>query len=392
MEDFQQDFGPFEGRIWMNCAHQGPLPRVAAEAAREAIAWKVTPYEMTQERFDGVPARLKEVLARLVGATTDEIVLGNSASYGLHLLANGIPWRAGDEVLVVDGDFPSDVLPWLGLERRGVTVRRLRPARPLPDPDELRQAIRQSSTGSGARSPATRLFCTTWVHSFSGFAADLAGLGAVCREEGVLLVANTSQALGARTLDVGSMPVDAIVNVGFKWLCGPYGTGFCWMRPDLIASLEYNQAYWLAQMTAADLGGEGGELRLPPGPPTARTYDVFGTANFFNFKAWTASVEYLLEQGLKRIARHDEALVDRLIGGLDRASYDLLSAREGPSRSTLVFVSHRDPARNPEIHRRLKEAGVEVAYRLGKLRIAPHLHNTAAEVDRVLEVLHEAGA
>jgi len=392
MEDLSQDFGPFEGRIWMNCAHQGPLPRVAAEAAREAIAWKVTPYEMTQERFDGVPARLKEALARLVGATTDEIVLGNSASYGLHLLANGIPWRAGDEVLVVDGDFPSDVLPWLGLERRGVTVRRLRPARPLPDPDELRQALRQPPAGRGARRPATRLFCTTWVHSFSGFAADLAGLGAVCREEGVLLVANTSQALGARNLDVGSLHVDAIVNVGFKWLCGPYGTGFCWMRPDLIASLEYNQAYWLAQMTAADLGSEGRELRLPAGPPTARTYDVFGTANFFNFRAWTASVEYLMEQGLERIARHDEALVDRLVDGLDRAHYELLSAREGPSRSTLVFVSHRDPARNAEIHRRLKEAGVEVAYRQGKLRISPHLHNTAADVDRVLQALHEAGA
>ena len=382
MDDFSQDFGPFEGRIWMNCAHQGPLPRVAAEAAREAIAWKVAPYKMMQERFDGVPARLREALARLVGATVDEIVLGNSASYGLHLLANGLPLRAGDEVLVVDGDFPSDVLPWLGLERRGVTVRRLRAAQPLPDPDELRQAL----------SPATRLFCTTWVHSFSGFAADLSGLAAVCREREVLLVANTSQALGARTLDVRSVPVDAVVNVGFKWLCGPYGTGLAWIRPDLIASLEYNQAYWLAQMTAADLAREGGELRLPPGPPTARTYDVFGTANFFNFTAWTAAVEYLLAQGLERIARHDEALVDRLVRGLDPSLYTLLSSRAGPSRSTLVFVSHRDPARNAEVHRRLKEEGVDVSYRLGKLRIAPHLHNTAADVDRVLAALHEAGA
>ncbi len=381
MEDYSHDFGPFEGRIWMNCAHQGPLPRVAAEAAREAIAWKVAPYEMTQERFDGVPARLKEALARLVGATVDEIVLGNSASYGLHLLANGLPWRAGDEVLVVDGDFPSDVLPWLGLERRGVVVRRLRPAQPLPDPDELRRAI----------TPATRLLCTTWVHSFSGFAADLAGLGAVCRESGVLLVANTSQALGARLLDVGSVPVDAVVNVGFKWLCGPYGTGFAWIRPDLIASLEYNQAYWLAQMTAADLAREGGELRLRPGPPTARTYDVFGTANFFNFAAWTASVEYLLGRGPARIARHDEALVERLVAGLDRAQYALLSPREGPARSTLVFVSHRDPARNAEVHRRLKERGIDVAYRQGKIRLAPHLHNTAADVDRVLAALHEVG-
>jgi cysteine desulfurase / selenocysteine lyase len=382
VDDFSQDFGPFEGWIWMNCAHQGPLPRVAAEAARKAIEWKVGPYEMTQERFDGVPRRLKEALARLVGAAADEIVLGNSASYGLHLLANGLPWRVGDEVLVVEGDFPSDVLPWLGLARRGVTVRRLRPAQPLPGPDELREAI----------TPATRLLCTTWVHSFSGFAADLAGLAAICQERGVLLVANTSQALGARTLDVRAVPVDAIVNVGFKWLCGPYGTGFAWIRPALIASLEYNQAYWLAQMTAADLAREGGELRLPPGPPTARTYDVFGTANFFNFTAWTASVEYMLAKGPERIAHHDEALVERLVSGLDPSRYTLLSPREGPSRSILVFVSHRDPARNAEIHRRLKEQGVEVAHRLGKLRISPHLHNTAADVDRVLEVLHEAGA
>ena len=381
-DDFSKDFGPFGGRIWLNCAHQGPLPRIAAEAAREAIAWKVAPFEMTQERFDGVPIRLKEALARLVGAAPGEIVLGNSASYGLHLLANGLPWRAGDEVLVVEGDFPSDILPWLGLERRGVAVRRLRPAGPLPQPDELRRAL----------SPATRLFCTTWVHSFSGYAADLAGLGAVCRERGVLLVANTSQALGARLLDVSAVPVDAIVNVGFKWLCGPYGTGFCWIRPDLIATLEYNQAYWLAQMTAADLGREGGELRLPPGPPTARTYDVFGTANFFNFKPWTAAVEYLLDRDLARICRHDEALVDRLIAGLDPARYTLLSPPAGAARSTLVFVSHRDPDRNPGIHRRLKEAGIEVAYRKGKLRIAPHLHNTPGDVDCALAVLDKAGA
>jgi len=105
-DDFLHDFGPFNGRTWLNCAHQGPLPRIAAEEAREAIGWKVNPYELTTERFNSVPARLKSALARLIGAAADEIILGNSASYGLHLLANGIPWRERDEVLVVAGDFP----------------------------------------------------------------------------------------------------------------------------------------------------------------------------------------------------------------------------------------------------------------------------------------------
>lgn len=378
IDDYSHDFGPFNGRTWLNCAHQGALPRIAANEAREAIGWKVTPYELTAERFNSVPARLRTALARLLNASTDEIILGNSASYGLHLLANGISWKQGDEVLVVANDFPSDILPWLRLEERGVRVRRLYPENPLPDPDELRGAI----------SPRTRLFCTTWVHSFSGFASDLDGLGAVCREKGVVFVVNASQGLGARALDVRTVALDAVVSVGFKWLCGPYGTGFCWMKPELLESLQYNQTYWLAQMTAVDLGRESSELSLPKGPPSARTYDVFGTANFFNFKPWAASVEYLLKQGIDRIAAYDQRLVEQFIHGLDSKKYDLASPKTGESRSTLVFVSHRDPTRNDEIQMRLGEAGIDVAYRKGKLRLSPHLYNTSAGIEKALAVLN----
>ena len=377
-DEFSRDFGPFRGRAWLNCAHQGPLPRLAAEEAREAVEWKVAPYELTSERFSGVPARLKSALARLVGASADEIILGNSASYGLHLLANGVPWCRGDEVLLVADDFPSDLLPWLRLERLGVRVRLIHPQKPLPDPDELRRAI----------SSSTRLFCTTWVHSFSGFAADLDGLGSVCRQHNVRFIVNASQALGARPLDVRSVPLDAVISVGFKWLCGPYGTGFCWMKPDLLESLQYNQTYWVAEMTAEDLGRERSPVHLPEGPPRARTYDVFGTANFFNFKPWAASVEYLLKQDIDRIAIYDGQLVEQFIGGIDTKKYDLTSPASGPARSTIVFISHRDPGRNQEIQRKLRDAGIEVAYRKGQLRFSPHLYNTSADIEKALAVLN----
>src|SRR5262245_3821972 len=376
---YHADFGPFDGKVWLNCAHQGPLPRVAADEAREAITWKVSPFELTAERFAEVPARLRRALGRLLGAPADEVILGNSASYGLHLLANGLPWREGDEVLLVRGDFPSVLLPWLALDSRGVRVRYVEPARHLPDPDELAAAL----------TPRTRVFCTTWVHSFSGVACDLGALGSVCRSNGTRFVVNASQALGARPFDP-SLPVDAVLGVGFKWLCGPYGTGFIRMRLEMLRSLTVNQAYWLAQMTADDLGKEGGEVRRPEGPPTARTFDVFGTANFFNFKPWAAGLEYLLGVGVERIAEYDQQLVEHFLDGLDARKFDLLSPREGARRSTLVFFSHRERDRNRSLHAHLRSNGIEVAYRRGQLRLAPHLYNTREDIDRVLEVLNAA--
>src|SRR5262245_49227722 len=292
-KEYVKDFGPFEGAAWLNCAHQGALPSVAAREAQEAIAWKRAPFHLTTERFSSVPRRLKQALAGLIGAAAEDIILGNSASYGLHLLANGIRWRAGDEILLMKGDFPSDILPWLAMRDRGVNVRLIQPRQHVLQVDELLENI----------APATRLFCTTLVHSFSGLAIDARALGEVCRAHGVAFVLNTSQALGARPFSVLTTPVDAITNVGHKWLCGPYSTGFCWIKPELRDSLEYNQAYWLAMQTADDLANEQNVpgLRDDLG---ARRYDVFGTANFFNFKPWTASVEYLVEQGIENIAMH----------------------------------------------------------------------------------------
>ena len=130
-------FGPFDGRVWLNCAHQAPLPQCARAEAEEAVAWKAAPWELTTERFSSVPRRLKEAIGRLIGAPAGDVILANSASYGLHLIANGFPWKAGDEVLVMRGDFPSDILPWLSLRDRGVEVCMIEPEDEVLTPDEV---------------------------------------------------------------------------------------------------------------------------------------------------------------------------------------------------------------------------------------------------------------
>ena len=235
--------------------------------------------------------------------------------------------------------------------------------------------------------PRTRLFCTNWVNSFSGRAADIEAIGALCREQGLLFALNVSQAVGARPLDLAAASLDAVTGCGHKWLCGPYGTGYCWLRPELRESLEYDQAYWSAHQSGARLSElRDYTLRDDLG---AAQYDVFGTANYNNFMPWTASLETLLEIGPKAIAEHDQALVSRLIAGLDESKYEVLSPlEEGPERSTLVIVSHRDPARNREIRESLAADDIFIAVREGNLRLSPHLYNGADDIDRALAALN----
>jgi selenocysteine lyase/cysteine desulfurase len=381
MRGWVDDFGPFEGRVWLNTAHQGALPRVAAAAAEEAVAWKRQPWHLTTERFSGVPQRLRVGLARLIGARPEDIILANSASYGLHLIANGYRWQRGDEALTMRGDFPSDILPFLGLAERGVVVTQLRPAGRVLTAAEIEAAI----------SPSTRLLCLTWVHSLSGFTIDLEAIGRLCRARGVIFVVNASQAIGARALAVDDAPIDALVSVGFKWLCGPYGTGFCWMRASFRDSLICPHTYWLSMLTSDDLARDELDLTLRE-DAGARRWDVFGTANFFNFHAWGACLDYLDGAGLGPIVAHDTALVDRFVAGLDRECYELLSPEAGPARSTLIFFAPRDRRYLDACHQALQAAGVHVAKRAGALRLSPHLYNTADDIDRALELLAQASS
>lgn len=236
--------------------------------------------------------------------------------------------------------------------------------------------------------PATRVFCSSWVFSFTGEAIDLDAIGRLCRERGVLFVVNASQAIGARPLDLGAAPVDALVSCGFKWLCGPYGTGFCWLAPGLAERLDYEQAYWLTQSQTSDLSQEGGyALRDDLG---AARYDVFCTANFLNFAPWRASIELLLEIGIDRISAHDQTLVERLINGLRDTGWQLVSPRTEPERSTLVLVRHPDPEYTATTATALTHGGIDIAQRAGSLRLSPHLYNTTSDVDRVLELMTAA--
>ncbi len=371
---YSEHFGPFDGRIWLNCAHQGPLPCVAVSAAQEAIRKKTDPHLIHDDDFTSVPNALKSSVALLTGGAPEDIILGNSASYGLHILRNGMDWRSGDEILLINGDFPATIYPWLGLQNDGVRVRFLTPHGLSLAADELAPEI----------TPSTRLLCASWVNSFNGSVLDLTAVGQICRKRGVIFVVNGSQGVGGLQINIASEPIDALVSCGYKWLCGPYGTGFCWIKPELRDRLKPSQTYWLPQVWGQE---NLTDYKLKNDIGSA-IFDVFGTANFLNYAPWRASLDLLLHVGVAAIESHNRKLVEALVNGIDQSKYQLISPSAAVCPSAIVVVSRRERERNAEAHALLANAGIDIAVRNGNLRFSPHLYNSLDEVRSAVSILN----
>lgn len=368
------------GQVWLNAASEGPIPQVSAAALQEAAGWKLSPELLTLAKFQQIPVQLKQVLGRLLNAPADEIILGNSATYGLHLLANGLPLKAGDEVVLMCNDFPSDILPWLHLKAKGIKVRQLKSAGPVLSPAELEAALNSN----------TRVVCLPHVHSFSGWSLDIKAIAGICHRRGIVCVANLSQSAGVLEIDLKDLPVDAVVCAGYKWLLGPYSTGFCWMKSQLRQTLDYPQAYWTVLMDAVDLQSTE-EISLKD-DRSSRRYDVFAPANFFNYVPWRVSIEYLLHIGLPQVQQHNQMLVAQIIDGLRAAGYEVLGPRQEGSLSPIVVYSHKNPVHNRRIHEHLKERGVHTAFWKNNVRLAPHIYNTGEDIRCFLSYLPSAAS
>jgi selenocysteine lyase/cysteine desulfurase len=377
--DYGKDFAFFEGKIWLNTASEGALPLISAQALQEAVEWKSKPYLLTIPRFIAVQKELKGSIGRLIDVPDRDVILGNSASHGLHILANGIPWEEGDEILLMQNDFPADILPWLALGKKGIKVRQLKPRGQVLEPDELEWNI----------SGRTRLVCLPHVHSFSGFILEVKRMAEICRSKDVLFVLNITQSIGTMPVACSQIPVDAVVAAGYKWLCGPYGTGFAWIKPELRERLDLNLAYWPAVLSDAEL--QSNDVLAYKETQSARKFDVFGTANFFNFVPFRASVDYWLDVGPENVRAYHDRLIDRLIAEIDHDTFDFISPMNGGRRSSLVVLSHKDKNRNEQIRNDLMERGIFLAFWRGNLRIAPHVYNTEEEMTKVAGAMNEMG-
>ena len=361
-------------RIFLNHASTGPLPQRAVDALNEATMLRATPWRYSQEMQFGTLAKARAACARLINADPAEIALMVNTSYGLNLAARALPFEPGDVVITSDREYPSNIYPWMELEAsRGVKLERLPCRGALPDEEAIIAALDK---------PRVKGVVLSWVSFATGYRIDVDRIGAACRGRGIWFVLDAIQGVGAAPLDVRTANVDVVACGAQKWLLSPWGTGFVWLRPDLVQSLRPVDVSWMATKCSDDF------TRLTDYDFTyrddARRFEVI-TLPYQDFVGLNASLDLFLEVGLKEVYARVERLAEVIVHwALGRRDVRLVTPAERERRAGIVAVAPRDPAAASE---RLTAAGVIHSLREGAIRLSPHFYNTEAEIDAALAVL-----
>ena len=359
--------------IYLNNGSTGPIPTRTSAAIAGFAACRAEPFRLTEElQFDTL-SRSRELCARLIGAQPSEIALMVNTTYGINLAARALPFGPGDVVVTSDREFPANIYPWMALESRGVTLRRVPCVDGLPDEDAIVRALDD---------PRVKALTISWVAFATGYRVDLARLGAACRERGIWFVVDAIQGVGAATLDVSRLPIDILACGGQKWLLSPWGSGFVYVRRELVERLEPQAVGWLSTAAAENFE------RLTDYDltwlPDARRFEVI-TLPFQDFAGFNASLELILEIGIDAVASRVTSLVDAVAGwARARPNVKLVTPADRARRAGIVAVRPRDVKRTAE---RLSKASVSFSVREGAIRLSPHFYNTADEIETALEAM-----
>jgi cysteine desulfurase / selenocysteine lyase len=370
---YRSQFPGLERVLYLNHASESPLSRPVRERIGEYL-------DAAERDPDDVPLnrqRLQELLAALIGAAPAEIALVPNTTVGLAIVANGLDWQPGDNVVLPEEEFPSNVRPWTALAHRGVEVRRV----PLGPGYRLEPAA--YATRIDRRTRAVALSHVEWL---SGFRNDLRAIGSLAHAAGALFVVDAIQSFGAVAIDVAADgPIDVMAAGGYKWALGPVGTGFLYVRQACWDRIRPSMPGGMAVVDPLeDLSGTSPYL------PSAGRYES-GNLAWPLFHGWTAGLEMLSEAGPPSIEAHLLRLTTRIAGGVTALGCRVLTPMELPSdRAGILSFTCWRPERHETVYRELYDRQVIIARRGPLLRVSPHFYNHDADVDRFLEVLEAA--
>jgi selenocysteine lyase/cysteine desulfurase len=264
------------------------------------------------EAYDG----LRTAAARLIGADPSEIAQVKNTSEGVATIALGMDWKAGDKVVCFREEFPANYFPWKRLEAKGVNVAWLNATDPLDRIDEA---------AKGAR-----LLAISFVQYLSGYRANLAAIGDICKRRGCFFFVDAIQGLGAFPLDVEQMHIDALSADGHKWLLGPEGCGILYVRRERQDEIEPVEFGWTNVAAYNDYASRDMTLR-----PDAGRYEC-GTLNTIGCYGLRASIEFLLEVRVENLSPHIQRLGDRIAAGVAEKGYEVLGERSPETGAGIV--------------------------------------------------------
>jgi len=357
---------------YLNHAGVAPISTRVEDAlaryAHEASQRGAFDYERA---FDAEIERVRGRAATLLGATTAEIAFVKNTTEGLGLVAAGLDWRPGDQVVTCDLEYPSNVYPWWSLRGRGIETVMLRSRDGRLSLEAVDEAL---------RSPRARLLALSSVEFGSGARNDLEALGRLCRDRGVLFCVDAIQSLGCFPLDVERCGVDFLAADGHKWLLSVEGCGIFYCARRVLDRVEPRVIGWRSVTDNHDF--DRYHMDLQPG---AGRFEE-GTPNTAGIFALGAALDLLLEIGVDAIGRRVLALTDHLVEGLHARGARVLSPR-APGEASGIVSFRLDGEAPEQTARRLRAERIFTVARRGGARASPHFYNAEDELDHLLAAL-----
>ncbi len=374
----EQQFPLTRDTVYLNHAGISPLPRRTVDAMRKATEYiMLDPAESFEHYFLPRLMTFGESIRELINAQSGSEIVGvSSTSLGLNLAAQALPWKQGDNIVLTDGEFPSNVYPWLRLQEQfGVEIRMI--------PNQSGMTLDGLTAFVDGK---TRLVAVSMVQFFTGHRTDLTAIGAFCREHHILFAVDAIQAICHLPIDVQAMNIDILATGGQKSLMGPPGQGFMYvrealaneMRPTLVgANAVVDFEHWLKY----DLTFQPGAARFGLGTPSI--IDMVGLLE---------SISFLRELGIANIGAHTTALADMLIERLREVGYAVITpAVHGP---IVTFRAAETQEATVALLEKLKAQRIFIAKHwdaqdVPHLRVSFHCYNNLTDIDRLLSVLKE---
>jgi len=376
--DWRQEWFEFEDATYLNVSGQSPMPRVSLRAVQSAMEAKKYPHHKPDSTFFEVPNRIRASIARLIGGKADEIALTSGASAGAAAVAYGLTWKPGDEIITAKGEFPLQYTVWKPMEEReGLKLKIVSPRDRFLTADDLIAAM----------TPKTRLVSVSLVRFDDGSLLDAPRLAAACHAQEALLLLDVSQCCGALPMDVTQLGADFLVSAGYKWLLGPFGTGFFWAKSNHIGIMRPGPFYWMAVAGSDNFASLSFDDPKPA--PSAKRWDAPEWASYFNFNlvAMDASVDFVVRMGPELVAAHNRRLIEFMYERLPKDRCVPASPLDPAQRGPYGCFAARSREKTAELYKLLRKENVVVSLREGNIRVSPHLYNTERDIDRLISVI-----
>jgi selenocysteine lyase/cysteine desulfurase len=363
-----------EDVAYFNCAFTSPLLQAARHAGEAALQQKAGPWRLTPEHFFTSVETARSLFAELIGCPSDHVAIIPAVSYGLSLAASNLPLTAGQSILVLEEQFPSNVYVWQRLaEKQGAAIKTIyRPADSCWTPAILEQIDSQ-----------TAIVALPHCHWTDGTLIDLVEVGRQCRAAGAALVVDATQSLGAMPFPINDIQPDFLITAGHKWLLGPYSFGFCYVASKWLdgAPLEEN---WLNRAGSEDFS------RLVDYnhnyQPGARRYDVGEVSNFILSPIASMALRQIRTWGIDQIATTLQAKTNAIAEKALALGFNVAPAH---ARSPHMIGISKTEGLGKKVLPVLAENKIYVSIRGDAIRIAPHLYNSEADLERLIAVLHK---